>query len=205
MNFFTKASLTTSIVVSSVFTISTNASAATFNFTFDRTFDSSLTPPFVGSGTLGFDGAATVGSYSLASLSNLNMNFSFTNGTSFSLADLTSNLSTSGISVFDLGSGNFGLVFTGTSALGSVDFLKNSTSLNFEPTSSISNPKGSFGGNGVTNVYVSDALLGSYNAVSASQSVPEPFTVIGTLIGGTAALRMRKKLTDRADETNTNG
>jgi hypothetical protein len=27
-----------------------------------------------------------------------------------------------------------------------------------------------------------------------SQSVPEPFTVVGTLIGGTAALRMRKKL-----------
>jgi hypothetical protein len=27
-----------------------------------------------------------------------------------------------------------------------------------------------------------------------SQSVPEPFTIVGTLIGGTAALRMRKKL-----------
>jgi hypothetical protein len=27
-----------------------------------------------------------------------------------------------------------------------------------------------------------------------AQSVPEPFTIIGTLIGGTAALRMRKKL-----------
>jgi hypothetical protein len=30
--------------------------------------------------------------------------------------------------------------------------------------------------------------------VSASTSVPEPFTIIGTLVGGTAAMRMRKKL-----------
>jgi sugar lactone lactonase YvrE len=31
-------------------------------------------------------------------------------------------------------------------------------------------------------------------APSTSTSVPEPFTIVGTLIGGTAALRMRKKL-----------
>jgi hypothetical protein len=30
--------------------------------------------------------------------------------------------------------------------------------------------------------------------VQAPTSVPEPFTIIGTLVGGTAALRMRKKL-----------
>ena len=30
----------------------------------------------------------------------------------------------------------------------------------------------------------------------ASTAVPEPFTIVGTLIGGTAALRMRKKLKD---------
>jgi hypothetical protein len=32
---------------------------------------------------------------------------------------------------------------------------------------------------------------------SASAAVPEPFTIVGTLIGGTAALRMRKKLANR--------
>ncbi len=31
-------------------------------------------------------------------------------------------------------------------------------------------------------------------ALSQSTSVPEPFTIIGTLVGGTAALRLRKKL-----------
>jgi hypothetical protein len=36
---------------------------------------------------------------------------------------------------------------------------------------------------------------GAYLRVdTVAQSVPEPFTVIGTLIGGTAALRMKKKL-----------
>ena len=31
-------------------------------------------------------------------------------------------------------------------------------------------------------------------AVTAAAAVPEPFTIIGTLVGGTAAVRMRKKL-----------
>jgi hypothetical protein len=33
-------------------------------------------------------------------------------------------------------------------------------------------------------------------ALSTSTSVPEPFTIIGTIVGGTAAFRMRKKLAD---------
>ncbi len=35
---------------------------------------------------------------------------------------------------------------------------------------------------------------GNVNNVNAATSVPEPFTIIGTLVGGTAAMRMRKKL-----------
>ncbi|WP_309738022.1 PEP-CTERM sorting domain-containing protein [Chamaesiphon sp. OTE_20_metabat_361] len=31
---------------------------------------------------------------------------------------------------------------------------------------------------------------------ATAQSVPEPFSIIGTLIGGTAAFRIRKKLAD---------
>ena len=38
------------------------------------------------------------------------------------------------------------------------------------------------------------ALLDNIQFNSAAQSVPEPFTIIGTLVGGSAALRMRKKL-----------
>jgi hypothetical protein len=38
------------------------------------------------------------------------------------------------------------------------------------------------------------AALDNIQFSSAAQSVPEPFTIIGTLVGGTAAVRMRKKL-----------
>ena len=50
------------------------------------------------------------------------------------------------------------------------------------------------GGNGNN-----DPLIDGVSVVQSggSQSVPEPFTIIGTIIGGTAAFRMRKKL--RAD------
>jgi hypothetical protein len=43
----------------------------------------------------------------------------------------------------------------------------------------------------------------SSNAVTASTSVPEPFTIVGTLIGGTVAIRLRKKLKSAAGERNT--
>ena len=33
-----------------------------------------------------------------------------------------------------------------------------------------------------------------FSNIGTPQSVPEPFTIIGTLVGGTAAIRMRKKL-----------
>jgi hypothetical protein len=36
--------------------------------------------------------------------------------------------------------------------------------------------------------------IDNVNVTAAAASVPEPFTIIGTLIGGTAAVRMRKKL-----------
>jgi hypothetical protein len=37
---------------------------------------------------------------------------------------------------------------------------------------------------------------GTIYQIQSAQAVPEPFTIVGTLIGGTAALRMRKKLKD---------
>ena len=57
-----------------------------------------------------------------------------------------------------------------------------------------------FLGNGYGNYSFSDTAFpaGSVYAVVtnnvASTTVPEPFTIIGTLVGGTAAFRMRKKL-----------
>ena len=51
-------------------------------------------------------------------------------------------------------------------------------------------------GSSVANVD-SVGLITNFNNVATA--VPEPFTIIGTLVGGTAALRMRKKLKASAD------
>jgi hypothetical protein len=189
MKFFTKAPLIAGIILSSVFIIAGNASAAVFNFTFDNTVDQTVTPPFVGSGTLSFDGTATVGIYSLASLSNLNVNFSFTDGSSYTIADLNSgtNLSLIGISIFDLGSGNLGLVTTGN-----VLRFKNS-SLNFEPTSNINDPINFSTNSSVVHGYINNNVGGNYNAVGAAQQVPEPATILGSLAAFAYAAHSKRK------------
>ncbi len=39
-------------------------------------------------------------------------------------------------------------------------------------------------------------FIDNFTTTSATTAVPEPFTIVGTLVGGTAALRMRKKIKD---------
>ena len=51
----------------------------------------------------------------------------------------------------------------------------------------------SFGFNDITSRGNGGFVL-TASTVPASTSVPEPFTIIGTILGGTAAIRMRKKL-----------
>ncbi|MGD1703217.1 PEP-CTERM sorting domain-containing protein [Dapis sp. BLCC M229] len=184
------------------------AHAAQFNFTFDDIIDNNLAEPFVGSGVLSFDGDAEVGTYTLDSLSNLDMNFSFDDGSSFDIGDLRTNLSLAGISIFDLGAGELGLVFTGFNGLivgGSIDFQNDfDTLLTFEPTGSIDNPIGCCGGDGVTNLYANllpdgnsfeTSFFGSYTAVS-SVSTPEPASLLGFLgisILGASSLKRNQK------------
>jgi hypothetical protein len=45
-------------------------------------------------------------------------------------------------------------------------------------------------------VYFAACAIGevAFSGTNSATSVPEPFTIVGTLIGGTAAMRMRKKL-----------
>jgi hypothetical protein len=40
----------------------------------------------------------------------------------------------------------------------------------------------------------SGRTVGSYSISASAAAVPEPFTIIGTIVGGTAAFRMKKKL-----------
>lgn len=56
----------------------------------------------------------------------------------------------------------------------------------------------------ISNLMFSDAIRSGNGRLAisfvpdSSTAVPEPFTIVGTLIGGGAALRMRKKLRDAA-------
>jgi hypothetical protein len=86
---------------------------------------------------------------------------------------------------------------SGSNVVNTIDFLFNSTGL----------PSGFFGTDGFGQNTANDYFyIYNYGGISSinitniavnavvTASVPEPFTVIGTLVGGTAVLRMRKKL-----------
>jgi hypothetical protein len=49
-----------------------------------------------------------------------------------------------------------------------------------------------------TNLTINPSPNGSFSLVATATAVPEPFTIIGTIVGGTAAFRMRKKLSSSA-------
>jgi hypothetical protein len=57
------------------------AQAASFNFSFDDSFDDTLTPPIVGTGTFSFDGNLGDGTYALTSLTNYLFSFNFGSAT----------------------------------------------------------------------------------------------------------------------------
>jgi hypothetical protein len=52
------------------------------------------------------------------------------------------------------------------------------------------------GSNNINSCFGGADLAFTANFSANAQAVPEPFTIIGTVIGGTVALRMRKKLKD---------
>jgi hypothetical protein len=101
-------------------------------------------------------------------------------------------LSRTGGGLFDLASldtfgtnlqieANYG---SGFSAIGTFNGGSGTTALNLLNVQTVRFTDLSGSGVGIDNV----------NLTAAATSVPEPFSVIGTLIGGTTAVRMRKKL-----------
>jgi hypothetical protein len=86
------------------------------------------------------------------------------------------------------------------------DFFSGAASLNPDGVAH-ARVQGGFGGSTTTLVSFEDLNGGPYNyndlsftftptrsATPSATSVPEPFTIIGTVVGSTAAMRMRKKL-----------
>jgi hypothetical protein len=162
---------------------------ATFNIVYDDSRNQQIGNIF-GNATFSYDGPATVGSFSFQSLTGIaftaHFQFVFPGGVFFSTADVLSLSSTNGITVFDAGNDQLGLVFTGSAPtfpfLGSLDARNLDPSfLSHEPTSSLDDRTGSFG-NGTINAYSFRsgpfiAVDGDYRALS----VPEPasLTILG--------------------------
>ncbi len=89
---------------------------------------------------------------------------------------------------------------SGTTFLGSII---GSTPSSQNASFQVANYVGSFFSNGAAPVDLESLAFnfndtigktGGYTVQAVSVTVPEPFTVIGSIVGGTAALRMRKKL-----------
>jgi hypothetical protein len=114
--------------------------------------------------------------YSLAS----DLNFSFTNGVTVSL-DRGSTFT----QTFNVANNTNGLALSNQSVTGKVTNTDGTVSLQALSFSVNDNQNPGGGSYSIT-----------LSPTSGATAVPEPFTVIGTLVGGAAALRMKKKLAD---------
>lgn len=165
------------------------AQAATFTYSGDTTGQPTWNRPIAGNPPTSLSGVGTAvrydvfqfnidtsGSYSFNSSSPYD-NYGFLYQGSFNAATPLANV----IVGDDDSAGGSDYAFTTNLSTGTNYFL---VSTGFDNTTDF----GTF----------STTINGLGNVNNPATSVPEPFTVIGTLIGGTAALRMRKKLARQA-------
>jgi hypothetical protein len=155
--------------------------SVTFNPTpgiaFSSNVSGSYVPFFPNFGTLPvatstgtFNRVGATENYSLAST----LNFSFSGGSTIIAID--------GGNIFTRSISATGIDFSGTNLTGRVINNVTTTDNLALPTVALTfNDLATPGG-------------GGYTLSVSPTAVPEPFTIIGTLVGGTAALRMRKKL-----------
>lgn len=186
-----KILLTSVISAIALSSVPFKAHALTFDFDLDDTFNDTVSEPFFGTGTFSFDGDLENGTYALESLENYDLNFSFTDGSSFTNADILTPLEEVLVIISTTDterSVQFSNVnpFGSTELFGSLDFANfdNQTFLSFEPP----------GIGGDLNLYSANEILGTYNGVAVSDAntgsgatsgatpVPE-FNSPGSLLG----------------------
>jgi hypothetical protein len=119
--------------------------------------------------------------FSLVSSTPTSFLYSLNNPLSFNFGNISLNVASG--STFTGGYNNTGGVDFSLLSGGGSTFVTTSDSV----ATAIQSLDFSFGDTGLSGI-------GTYRISASPTSVPEPFTVIGTIVGGTAAFRMRKKL-----------
>ena len=160
--------------------------AVTYVFKFDGTVDATVTDPIIGNGTVSFDDNLVPGTYSLSSLTNLAMSFTFGSDT-FTLANLATPPANVQVQITPSGS-DLSMTFGGSGDGpfdGSIDFMSGTGNLSFEP--------------GFGSLYFTDSgsNFGTFEGIAtpAVSVVPEPGSLLGLalLIGAGLNLRRRQQ------------
>lgn len=152
-----------------------------FDVSFDGTFNSTLTPPFVGSGTVSFDQVLGDGTYLLTGLNNLKMSFTIGADT-WTYADIVAPNPSLSITIYDAGK-NF--YFNGPPSsspfLGAADFINASgDGLTTQPNTVGSPPFNRYIVVSTTGVI----LRGTYGVAT----VPEPASILFVGMGALGLL-----------------
>jgi hypothetical protein len=115
------------------------ASAISFNFQFDNDPTPGIQSPIVGTGTFTFANDPGIGTFAFNTLGAFSMAFNFTNGASFTQANITSDLSQVFVVLSTFGTGRR-LQFSddgdgsGGTFAGSLDLVNGAEGLSFEPS-----------------------------------------------------------------------
>lgn len=166
-----------------------------FNFQFDNQGlvdgDGPLVGAIVGSGRFTSPTNLTPGTYDLSSLTGFSVTFNFTDGDSFTTADISTPLTGVAVTISDVGDSTERLFFTEGSGAGadgggpggSLDLINGSNFLSFEPSFA--------GGNFlyIKSLSTGDSFSGRYVALDTTVPEPSTFALIGLGLLGAAASR----------------